>query len=391
MDPNGARGTVPSAVMSRTDAALTERMTSRGHEQVVFVADAPSGLRAIIAVHSTALGPSLGGIRFWRYPSEHDAVVDVLRLSEAMSLKAAAAGLDQGGGKAVVLVDDPDAPRTDAQLRAMGRAIDDLGGRYIAAEDVGATPRDMQVIASETPWVTGLEGPGGSGDPSPMTAYGVVQAMGAVLEELDGDSTLAGKRVVVDGVGHVGTHLARLLAETGARVAVADVNPERVDALVREIGVEALRVEHALKEPCEILAPCALGGVLNEKTIPRLQCRAVCGAANNQLADAADDDALARRGILYAPDFVVNAGGIINLAEEFVGYDRQRATKRTAQIADTVRRVFDLARTERVPPGRAAEQLARRRIAEAGAGHRFRPGDAAAWTNGAPLRNLRPG
>ena len=375
----------------RTDAAVTALMTAKGHEQVVFVADAPSGLRAIIAVHSTALGPSLGGIRFWRYPSEHDAVVDVLRLSEAMSLKAAAAGLDQGGGKAVVLVDDPDAPRTDAQLRAMGRAIDDLGGRYIAAEDVGATPRDMEVIASETPWVTGLEGPGGSGDPSPMTAYGVVQAMGAVLEELDGDSTLAGKRVVVDGVGHVGTHLARLLAETGARVAVADVNPERVDALVREIGVEALRVEHALKEPCEILAPCALGGVLNEKTIPRLQCRAVCGAANNQLADAADDDALARRGILYAPDFVVNAGGIINLAEEFVGYDRQRAAKRTAQIADTVRRVFDLARTERVPPGRAAEQLARRRIAEAGAGHRFRPGDAAAWTNGSPLRNLRPG
>ena len=375
----------------RTDAAVTALMTAKGHEQVVFVADAPSGLRAIIAVHSTALGPSLGGIRFWRYPSEHDAVVDVLRLSEAMSLKAAAAGLDQGGGKAVVLVDDPDAPRTDAQLRAMGRAIDDLGGRYIAAEDVGATPRDMQVIASETPWVTGLEDRGGSGDPSPMTAYGVVQAMGAVLEELDGDSTLAGKRVVVDGVGHVGTHLARLLAETGARVAVADVNPERVDALVREIGVEALRVEHALKEPCEILAPCALGGVLNEKTIPRLQCRAVCGAANNQLADAADDDALARRGILYAPDFVVNAGGIINLAEEFVGYDRQRAAKRTAQIADTVRRVFDLARTERVPPGRAAEQLARRRIAEAGAGHRFRPGDAAAWTNGAPLRSLRPG
>jgi leucine dehydrogenase len=375
----------------RTDAAVTALMTAKGHEQVVFVADAPSGLRAIIAVHSTALGPSLGGIRFWRYPSEHDAVVDVLRLSEAMSLKAAAAGLDQGGGKAVVLVDDPDAPRTDAQLRAMGRAIDDLGGRYIAAEDVGATPRDMQVIASETPWVTGLEGPGGSGDPSPMTAYGVVQAMGAVLEELDGDSTLADKRVVVDGVGHVGTHLARLLAETGARVAVADVNPERVEALVREIGVEALPVERALKEPCHILAPCALGGVLNEKTIPRLQCRAVCGAANNQLADAADDDALAERGILYAPDFVVNAGGIINLAEEFVGYDRQRATKRTAQIADTVRRVFELGRTERVPPGRAAEQLARRRIAEAGAGHRFRPGDAAAWTNGAPLRSLRPG
>src|SRR5260370_14218622 len=197
-------------------------MTAMGHEQVVFVADAPSGLRAVIAVHSTALGPSLGGIRFWRYPSEPDAVLDALRLSEAMSLKAAAAGLHQGGGKTVVLVDDPDAPRTDALLRAMGRAIDDLGGRYIAAEDVGATPHDMEVIASETPWVTGLEGPGGSGDPSPLTAYGVVHAMGAVLEELDGGAALAGKRVVGAAVGHVGPRPARRLAGATTAVAVAD-------------------------------------------------------------------------------------------------------------------------------------------------------------------------
>lgn len=370
--------------------AITELMTARGHEQVVFVTDPASGLRAIIAVHSTALGPSLGGIRFWRYPSEHDAVVDVLRLSEAMSLKASAASLDQGGGKAVVLWDVPDAPRSEALLRAMGRAIDELGGRYIAAEDVGATPRDMQVIATETAWVTGIEGPGGSGDPSPMTAYGVLEATGTVLDELDGDATLAGKRVVVDGVGHVGSHLARLLAEAGARVAVADVNRDRVDALVRDFGAEAVAADRALEEPCDVLAPCALGGVLNETTIPRLQCRAVCGAANNQLADAAADDALAARGILYAPDFVVNAGGIINLAEEFVGYDRERARKRTAQIADTVRHVFTLAREQRVPPGRAAEQMARRRIADEGRGRRWRPGDPAAWTNGAPLRSLRP-
>jgi leucine dehydrogenase len=376
--------------MGTTGVAITELMSDRGHEQVVFVADAPSGLRAIIAVHSTALGPSLGGIRFWRYPSEHDAVVDALRLSEAMSLKAAAAGLHQGGGKAVVLWDDPDAPRSDALLHAMGRAIDELGGRYIAAEDVGATPHDMQVIASETPWVTGIEGPGGSGDPSSMTAYGVVRAMGTVLEELDGDSNLAGKRVVVDGVGHVGSHIARLLAEAGTSVAVADVNPDRVDVLVREIGAEALPVERALEEACDILAPCALGAALNEKTIPRLACRAVCGAANNQLAEPADDDALAARGILYAPDIVVNAGGIINLAEEFVGYDRENARQRTAQIADTVRRVFALAREEGIPPGRAAEQLARRRIDEVGTGRRWRPGDPAAWTNGAPLRTLRP-
>jgi len=376
----------------RMDAngAVTELMTTSGHEQVVFVADASSALRAVIAVHSTALGPSLGGIRFWRYPSEHDAVVDVLRLSEAMSLKAAAAGLDQGGGKAVVLVDDPDAPRSDALLRAMGRAIDQLGGRYIAAEDVGATPHDMDVIASETPWVTGLDGPGGSGDPSPMTAYGVVQAMGTVLEKLDGDASLEGKRVVVDGVGHVGTHLARLLSGAGARVAVADVNPDRVDAVARELGAEAVPVDGALDEECDVLAPCALGGVVNEKTIPRLQCRAVCGAANNQLGEPEDDDALAARGILYAPDFVVNAGGIINLAEEFVGYDREKAKQRTGKIAGTLRRVFEVARVEGLPPGRAAEQVARRRIAEEGAGRRFCPGDPAPWTNGEPLRSLRP-
>jgi leucine dehydrogenase len=376
--------------MRTADVAITALMTEKGHEQVVFVADAPSGLQAIIAVHSTALGPSLGGIRFWRYASERDAVVDVLRLSEAMSLKAAAAGLHQGGGKAVVLWDEPDAPRSDALLQAMGRAIDELGGRYIAAEDVGATPHDMQVIASETPWVTGIEGPGGSGDPSPMTAYGLVCAMGAVLEELDGRPTLAGKRIVVDGVGHVGSHLARLLAEAGARVAIADVNPERVDVLMREIDAEELPIERVLEETCDILAPCALGAALNEKTIPRLACRAVCGAANNQLAEPADDDALATRGILYAPDFVVNAGGIINLAEEFVGYDQVNARKRTAQIADTVRRVFALAREEGIPPGRAADQLARRRIAEEAAGRRWRPGDPAAWTNGAPLRPVRP-
>jgi leucine dehydrogenase len=376
--------------MSTDTVSITELMTAKGHEQVVFVTDPPSGLRAIVAVHSTALGPSLGGVRFWRYPSEHDAVLDALRLSEAMSLKASAAGLHQGGGKAVVLWDVPDAPRSEALLRAMGRAIDELGGRYIAAEDVGATPRDMQVIAAETRWVTGIEGPGGSGDPSPVTAYGVVQAMGTVLEELDGDGMLDGKRVVVDGVGHVGSHLARLLADAGARVAVADVNPDRVDELLRDIGAEALPVERALEQPCDVLAPCALGSVLNATTIPRLRCRAICGAANNQLADAACDDALAARGILYAPDFVVNAGGIINLAEEFVGYEGERARARTAQIADTVRRVFALARQDGVPPGRAAEEMARRRIAEEGAGRRWRPGDPAAWTNGTPLHTLRP-
>ena len=370
--------------------ALTERMTAGGHEQVVFVTDDAVGLRAIIAVHSTALGPSLGGIRFWSYPDEDAALVDVLRLSEAMSLKAAAAGLHQGGGKAVVLWDDPARPRDELFLRALGRAVDALGGRYIAAEDVGATPADMNGLALETPWVTGVDGPGGSGDPSPVTALGVVAAMRAVAGALDGDPSLMGKRVVVQGAGHVGGHLVHLLVEAGASIGVADVRPELVHQLVRAHGVDALECETVLDQPCDILAPCALGGVLDRSKVSGLRCRAIAGAANNQLLDAATDETLADRGILYAPDFVANAGGIINIAEEFTGYDRGRALERTAAIEATTTRVFALARELGVPPGRAAETMARRRIAEEGGGRRWRPGDPAAWTNGAPLRSVRP-
>src|SRR5581483_7901985 len=217
---------------SSPGASVTGEMLARGHEQVVFVADRGSGLRAVIAVHSTALGPSLGGVRFWSYATEADAVRDVLRLSEAMTYKAAVAGLHQGGGKAVVLLDEPDAPHTEPMLRALGRAIDELGGRYLAAEDVGATPADMEALARVTPWATGVGvAAGGSGDPSPVTAYGVVQAMRAVALHLDGAPDLGGRRVAVQGVGHVGAHLARMLVDAGARVVVADVRHERAAAV----------------------------------------------------------------------------------------------------------------------------------------------------------------
>lgn len=372
------------------ELSVTDAMARGGHEQVVFVADAAVGLRAIIAVHSTALGPSLGGIRFWHYPSEREALADVLRLSEAMSLKAAAAGLHQGGGKAVVLWDDPHQARSEPFLRALGRAIDELGGRYIAAEDVGATPADMNGLALETRWVTGVDGPGGSGDPSPVTAVGVMAAMRAAAEEVDGEPSLAGRRVAVQGAGHVGTHLVELLVDAGASVGVADIDTQQVDALVRAQGVDALPVEMVLEEECDILAPCALGGVFDEEMVPRLRCRAIAGAANNQLTDATVDDALAARGIVYAPDFVANAGGVINIAEEFVGYDPRRALTRAAEIEDTTARVFALARELGVAPGRAAETMARRRMAEDGGGRRWRPGDPAAWTRGEPLRTLRP-
>jgi leucine dehydrogenase len=373
------------------DSGVTELMAARGHEQVAFVGDGPSGLRAIIAVHSTALGPSLGGVRFWQYPTEREALLDVLRLSEAMTLKAAVAGLDQGGGKAVVLVDDPDAPRSEALLRAMGRAIDELGGRYIAAEDVGATTRDMDLLALETSWVTGVDpSRGGSGDPSPVTAVGVVAAMRAVCGVLDGDTSLRGRRVAVQGAGHVGTHLVQLLREAGAEVVVADVNPARARDVAAAHGAVAVGADAVLETECDVLAPCALGGVLDATTVPRLRCRAVCGAANNQLADDDAADLLAARGVLYAPDFVASAGGIINIAEEFTGYVREHALARAEAIEDTMRGVFARARAEGVPPNDAAVALARERIVAEGQGRRWRPGDPAGWTHGEPLRRLRP-
>ncbi|MFN8035347.1 MAG: Glu/Leu/Phe/Val dehydrogenase dimerization domain-containing protein [Acidimicrobiia bacterium] len=377
--------------------SVTDVMLERGHEQVVFVADRPSGLRAVIAVHSTALGPSLGGVRFWHYGSDDEAVADVLRLSEAMTLKAAAAGLHQGGGKAVVQWDDPDRARPEALLRALGRAIHELGGRYLAAEDVGATQRDMDLLALETPWVTGVDPAlGGSGDPSPVTAFGVVCAMRAALRRVFGDRDLEGRSVVVQGCGHVGSHVARLLVAAGAKVTVADLHAPRVEAVVQELGVSVADAAGVLYEPCDVLAPCALGGVLSLETAEALQCRAVVGAANNQLAEdgsggaGAVDDALAARGILYAPDFVANAGGIINIAEEFTGYSRDRAIRAVARIESRVDECFTMAAAEGVSPGRAAELLARRRLAaEALPRGRWQPGDPAAWTDGAPLRALR--
>jgi leucine dehydrogenase len=371
---------------------VTAWMSEHGHEQVVFVAEPSVGLQAVIAIHSTALGPSLGGIRFWHYEREDDAVLDVLRLSEAMSLKAAMAGLHQGGGKAVVRWDDPHRARSPEQLQALGRAIDELGGRYLAAEDVGATTADMDGIAAVTPWVTGVsEADGGSGDPSPVTAVGVHRGMRAAATARWGDHSLRDRHVVIQGAGKVGTALAQILVRDGATVAVADVDDARVRELVRTVGVDAIPVADALVEACDVLAPCALGSVVNAQTVGALRCQIVCGGANNQLESDAMDDALAERGILYAPDFVVNAGGILNLAEEFTGYSRERALAAAERIETTTASVFLAAREWDVAPGRAAQRLARERIAtEALPGGRWEPGDPAAWTEGRPLTRVRP-
>ena len=368
-------------------------MAAHGHEQVVFVADPDTGIRAVIAIHSTALGPSLGGIRFWHYPDDGAAIADALRLAEAMSLKAAAAGLHQGGGKAVVQWSDPTRPRTPEQLAVLGYAIDELGGRYLAAEDVGATTADMDGIAAVTPWVTGVsESMGGSGDPSPITAFGVWAGMRAAAQERWGSTTLADRHVVIQGAGKVGSGLARSLLADGVRVSVSDVDAARASGLAAELGVAVLAPEDALTTECDILAPCALGEVVSPATVGALRCEIVCGGANNQLASDDMDDALAARGILYAPDFVVNAGGILNIAEEFVGYSHDRALAATARIEDTTARVFALGREWSLPPGRAAERMARERIEREPFGRgRWEPGDPAPWTKGRPMTAVRPG
>jgi glutamate dehydrogenase/leucine dehydrogenase len=349
---------------------LFERVGSE-YEQVVVCHDAASGLKAVIAIHSTVLGPSLGGTRFYPYRSEDEAFEDVLRLAKGMTYKSAAAGLDLGGGKAVI-IGDPNKLKSEALLRAYGRFVDSLAGRYITAEDVGTTQADMDMIFRETGHVTGVSRSlGGSGDPSEATAYGVWWAMKAALETLDGRPDLAGRQVVVSGVGKVGTALVRHLVEDRAIVTVADVNEAAVLRATRDFEVAAVPVDEVHTVPCDVYAPCAMGGGLSDQTIPALKCRVIVGSANNQLATPEDADRLADRGILYLPDFVVNAGGVINIAEELVGYHRERAYANVRGIYQTSKRVLAMASSSGTTTVAAAEGLAERRMAEVGGGTRL--------------------
>ncbi|MGH9126854.1 MAG: Glu/Leu/Phe/Val family dehydrogenase [Acidimicrobiales bacterium] len=341
-------------------------------EQVVACHEPSVGLRAIIAIHSTALGPSLGGTRFYPYRSEDQAMEDVLRLAQGMTYKSAAAGLDLGGGKAVIL-GDPATVKTEALLRTYGQFVESLSGRYITAEDVGTTQADMDTIFSETANVTGIsDALGGSGDPSAATAYGVWWALKAVRQVLDGTDELAGLRVVVSGVGKVGSRLVGRLVGDGAVVTVADVNDAAVAAVLAGHGVAAVPVDEAHQVKCDVFSPCALGGVITERVIGELQCRAVAGAANNQLAAPEDGRRLAERGIVYAPDFVVNAGGVINITDELAGfeggYDQERAYARVRGVYDTTLRVLQKAAETGTPANQIAEALAERRLAEAATG-----------------------
>jgi len=339
-----------------------------GHEQVVFCQDTASGLRAIIAIYSTALGPALGGTRFHAYDSEEAALADALDLSRAMAYKNAMAGLDLGGGKAVIW-GDPGKIKTEALLRAYGRFVESLGGRYYTACDVGTYTQDMDIVARETRYVAGrsVEN-GGCGDSSELTAFGVFQGMRAAAEHVWGSPTLSERRVGVAGVGKVGRYLIGHLVSDGASVVVTDVSEQALD-WVRSTYPQVEVVDDTatlISSDIDVYAPCALGGALNDDTVPVLRAKIVAGGANNQLAHLGVEKLVEDRGILYAPDYVVNSGGVIQVADEIHGFNFERAKARAAKIFDTTKQILALAAAEGVPPAVAADRLAERRMADVG-------------------------
>jgi len=349
-----------------------DEAAKEGHEQVLYGYDNVSGLKTIIAIHSTALGPALGGTRFFPYESEAAALEDVLRLSKGMSLKAAAAGLDLGGGKAVI-IGDPRQDKSERLFRAYGRIVDSLQGRYITAEDVGTTTTDLDLVRRETTWALGNSvALGGAGDPSPVTARGLYAATRAVAKKLWGDSDIAGHKFAVQGVGKVGSAYVQLLVENRAEVVVTDAYQPAIAAAIDNYGVEAVDADEIFTVDCDIFSPCALGAGLNENTIPDLNCQAIVGSANNQLATDKDAERLADRGILYGPDFVVNAGGLINVYDELHGYSKTRALHRVDSIYEATTTILDAAEEHGINPNEAAVKVAEERIREIGDLRRFR-------------------
>lgn len=358
-------------------AAIFDRF--EGHEQVVFGNDDATGLRCIIAIHSTALGPGLGGTRFMAYEDDDAALADVLRLSQAMTLKSACAGIDHGGGKAVI-VGDPAQLRSEELLRAYGRMIASLGGRYVTACDVGTTPDDMAMIKRETRWATGADPvEGGSGDSGVATAIGIHLAMRAASALVFGSDDLAGRHVAVQGIGKVGRRLVEQLVADGAKVSVADVVPAAVDRVADLAGVEVMDVDEVLAVDADIVSPNALGEVWHEASIARLQARIICGGANNQLTTPAEADRLDERGVLYAPDHVVNAGGVISVADELhpAGHDPARVRRRVEAIPRTLTRIVEVARAEGITTEAAAIHVAEQRIGAVGALSTFHLGPGA--------------
>lgn len=332
------------------------------HEEVVFCRDAATGLNAIIAVHDTTLGAGLGGCRFWPYAREQEALTDALRLSRGMTFKAALAGTGRGGGKSVI-IGDPRRIATPDLFRAMGRFVERLGGAYIIAEDVGTSPADMAFVREETGFVAGLES--GSGDPSPATALGVFVGIQAALKHQRGDDELKGVTVAVQGLGHVGWDLCNRLHEAGARLIVSDMRDGLMTAATKSFGAAAVGTDAIHKVRADVFAPCALGAGLNDETIPLLRASIVAGSANNQLAEARHDEMLAAREILYAPDYVINAGGIINIAHEGPDYDRDTAFEHVTRIGGTLTDLFRRATREGIPTGAMADRMAQEVLGKA--------------------------
>ncbi len=330
------------------------------HEQVSAWYDPTSGYRGIIAIHDTTLGPALGGTRFWNYASSQEALIDCLRLSRGMTYKAAVAGLNLGGGKSVILGDNK-TTRREAIFRAHGRHVESLGGRYITAEDVGTSTADMEFIRAETQHVTGLMGK--SGDPSPVTAYGVYRGIKACAMHRYGSDSLAGKTITVQGCGHVGYFLCKLLFEEGAKLIVTDIDPQRVKPVVQDFKATAVAPDQIYGQRADIFAPCALGAVINDATLTQLKVAVIAGGANNQLAEDRHGVQLEAQGMVYAPDYVINGGGLINVNAELHGWSVERARNKAGEIYDTILRVFEIAKEEGIPSYQAADRLAEQRIA----------------------------
>jgi leucine dehydrogenase len=341
---------------------IFDRLAEMGHEQVMLCSDPESGYRGIIAIHDTTLGIALGGTRFWQYANDEEALTDVLRLSRGMTYKSAVAGLNLGGGKAVI-IGNPKTKNREAIFRAHGRFVNTLGGLYITAEDVGTSPADMDHVAQETKYVAGLAER--SGDPSPVTAHGVFRAILASAKARWGSDDISGKTVSVQGCGHVGRYLAKELNDAGAKLVVTDIEPEKVQRVVGETGAKSVEPDAIYDVQADVFAPCALGGILNDETIPRLRVEIVAGGANNQLLEERHGDALHARNILYAPDYVANAGGVINVFGELEGWDERRALEKADDIYETVLTVFEIANADKVLPHEAADRLAERRLREA--------------------------
>jgi len=345
---------------------IFDTISTTGHEEVVFCHNKDAGLKAIIAIHNTVLGPALGGLRMWPYKSEQEAVNDALRLSRGMTYKNAVAGLNIGGGKAVI-IGDPAKDKSEALFRAFGRFVNSLNGRYITAEDVGIDVNDMEHVFRETEFVTGVhQVHGGSGDPSPFTAYGTLQGLMAALSAKFGNEDIGKYTYAVQGAGHVGMEFIKLLREQKAKVYVTDINKDLVRQAVDEFGCTAVGLDEIYDTDAEVYSPCALGGTVNEATLPRLKCKIICGAANNQLANDAIGDEVEKRGMLYAPDYAVNAGGVMNVSLEIDGYNRERAMRMMRTIYVNVGRIFQIAKRDNIPTYKAADRMAEERIATIG-------------------------